>query len=199
MGSHQALVMLRERQPTGGTDRPSRFEVIMTKRIQSVTVAIAATMTVLSACPVSACSCGGASTVERSFEAADAVFFGEVSSQAINRSSYSFGEPREINFRVLQSWKGVTGEFAGIRTSSSTCGITPLDGQRMLVYAFIHRFHGELSIHLCSRTRRIPPFEDIDRFAELGFELIELAAGPALARVWRCARRSTRPSARWAR
>lgn len=131
-----------------------------------------------------ACSCLPPPSIQDAFDSATAVFLGEVQSQSI-RSLGQFGY-RVINFRVIESWKGVTGEYVGIVTpdNQALCGISPLDGQLLLIYtnssgSSFGISDDELTVSLCSRgSIEKTSSADIEQFEILGIDTLELISGP---------------------
>ncbi len=86
-----------------------------------------------------ACSCGDPFSVAEQFELSDAVFYGEVVSRRVEADCEGCTFLAVYTFRVLQSWKGVTGEFVGLITpeNEAACGSDFEVGELRLVYATV--------------------------------------------------------------
>ncbi len=134
----------------------------------------------LSVRTVRACSCAPPPPIDEAFAAADAVFLGEVIAQEAE-DPYSDGM-RAINFRVIQSWRGVAGTEVGVLTPAScaSCGIDSEVGDRFVLYARVNPFEdNRLTISLCSRTGLLDgALDDVAELERLGIEPLELDEGP---------------------
>ncbi len=121
-----------------------------------------------------ACSCAP-TTVPELVENADAVFLGEVT--AIGPAGDVWH--RQVNFHILQSWKGVTGTEVGVFTGigGGDCGAGAPVGERLLVYGFASG--SELYMSICSTTGSEQDIKsDMADLAALGVEPTSLANGP---------------------
>lgn len=134
----------------------------------------------------SACSCFDPSPVDEAFDKATAVFFAElVDEEPDFEPGYPSGPlppwyrfpVRELTFRVIVSWKGVSSTNIGLVTSAGgfSCGFYGDIGERYLIYAYENNC--QLVVTLCSFW---PEHAAALEMAELDSiaDRIQLADGP---------------------
>ncbi len=121
-----------------------------------------------------ACSCAQPPPVEERFAAATVVFVGELIDEEPDYEPDWPGDSvsgwtwprRGLTFRVIASWKGITGTEVGARTdaggSFTTCGFFSDIGQVSLIYGWTNPDTGELSLGLCSFVRGTGMDSDVD-------------------------------------
>ena len=99
-----------------------------------------------------ACSCTETPSVQSSFDAASAVFLGEVTIIANNVAQLP---QNQVTFVVREQFKGEAKAQLELRTASipTACGYPFQVGEQYVVYA--EESAGGLRTSLCSRTRRV--------------------------------------------
>lgn len=104
-----------------------------------------------------ACSCGyiTAPSVAQKLASADAVFLAElVDEEPDFEPLYRFTPDRNLTFRVIASWKGVTGTDVGLVTeaggSFASCGFFGVIGREYLLYARKDPDSDKLRVKLCT-------------------------------------------------
>jgi hypothetical protein len=150
-----------------------------------------------------ACSCAGTSNVEEELRASDAVFSGEMVRDGIEDPEPGDGAMfGGIEFRVDESWKGVSGESAvvygqstayygeldaGDIVTESSCAYPFEKGENYLVYA--DRYEDGFRVEPCSGTAPLDDAgEDLralgapaDRLTDTGGPPLPAIVGAALA------------------
>ena len=144
-----------------------------------------------------ACSCAGSSNVAAAYRDADAVFAGEMVRGGIEDPDPEDGTMiGGIRFRVIDAWKGVSGESVvlygqeaayygeleeGEMVVSSSCAYVFERGERYLVYA--SRNEDGLQTGACDRTAPLAEAEkDLDALGSPTSRLTE-TGGPPLPAV----------------
>ena len=103
---------------------------------------------------VHACSCAAFGSTEEAYEAADAVFVGEVSNFEARGNGI---ENRDIEFSITKVFKGGTDAEQTLQTpsDSAACGYEFTKGEKYLVFAnrWGDETVGPLTVSLCSMTQ----------------------------------------------
>lgn len=141
-----------------------------------------------------ACSCAGSQSVEEGLRAADAVFSGEMI-----RGGIEDPDPEDdimlggIEFRVIESWKGVSGESAVVYGQDtayygeleeedmvvvSSCAYPFEEGRNYLIYA--SRYEDGFQVGGCDRTTSLAGAEKDLRVLGPPSEQLTDTGGPRL-------------------
>lgn len=153
-----------------------------------------------------ACTCAGGSDASAAYAGADAVFAGEMVRGGLEDPDPSDGTMMGgVEFRVIDAWKGVSGESAvlygqemvyyggveeGEMVVGSSCAYIFVRGERYLVYADRHK--DGLTTGICDGTKNLenaekdlgalgPPVGVLPETGGVPPEGAERATGPKLA------------------
>ncbi len=155
-----------------------------------------------------ACSCAGGSNAAAAYDGADAVFAGEMVRGGLEDPAPADGTIMGgVEFRVIDAWKGVSGETAvlygqemvyygeietGGMVTSNSCAYIFVKGERYLVYA--DRYKDGFQTFLCDGTKILsdaegdledlgPPTGVLPETGGAPLEQAEREPGPKLAGV----------------
>ena len=150
----------------------NRSSNILFRQFTATAMVFGLAATVILADKAIACSCAQPAPAEERFAAASVVFVGELIDKESacvpdwpQDPSFGWTVPRRgLTFRVVASWKGITGSQVGAQTwvGGQSCGFTGDIGTVSLFYAGTDSDTGELLISLCSVVDGTSMDSDVD-------------------------------------